>query len=161
MGNAKVKVRPDSRAGKMVKAMLDRCEVPRMPNLDVDRREFDTIRPDNLPSYCGFLRRGTGVVDAQSLIYAASVHWGMDARDHDRPEVRRYLSLLGQRENWLYNTIYHEAFVLFSPAEARGRWMDATEGLHDFDASCPLGWHLADGSVAGERRGIPLLNPDA
>lgn len=162
MVNAKVKVRPDSRAGKMVKAMLDKCEVPRMPNLDADRREFNAIRPDNPPSYRHLLRRWTGVVDAQSLIHVASAHWGMDARAHDRPEVRRYLSLLGQRENWLYHTIYEEAFVLFSPAEARGRWMDATEGRHDFDACCPWGWKLDDGTVAGERRSLrDLLNPDA
>lgn len=148
------RVRPDSRAGLMVKAMLDRCEVPRMPSLNTDSRFLST--PENVRwpdefNLIHHIRRGMGVVDGPSLVYAADAYWEMDARDHDAHEVRGYISLLGHRPEWLQRTIYSDgAVVLFGPSEARGRWMLATDGAHDFPAECPPSWRLADGTSAGE-----------
>ncbi len=145
---AKLKVRPDSRAGLMVKAMLDRCEVPRMPSLNTHSRFFDG---EDHVSLNQFIRRGMGVVDAGWLIHTADAIWEMDARDHDAPELETYLHVIGKWEDWLGHTIYsNSAVVLFSPSEARGRWMLATDGLHDFPAECPASWRLADGTYAGE-----------
>ncbi|MCO8144873.1 hypothetical protein NHN26_06505 [Rhodovulum tesquicola] len=149
MGNAKVKVRPDSRAGRVIVFMLDRCEVPRMPNLDSGKMTFGGAWDDRR-DYRSRLRPGMGVVDAESLVSLAADSWGLDARVHDAPEVRRYLSLLGRNEGWLHDTIYEDAVVLYSTAEARGRWMDATDGKHDFPSWCPPRWRLSDGTLAGE-----------
>lgn len=151
---AKDKVRPNSRAGLIVKTMLDRCEVPRLPSLFSDARGFAVPEPiarSERLDLTRYIRRGMGVVEPTWLIYTASNCWKMDARDHDAHEVRQYIDILGQGEGWLCHTIYAgDAVVLFSPWEARGRWMLATEGEHDFPAECPLSWRLPDGTSAGE-----------
>lgn len=148
------KVRPDSRAALMVKAMLDRCEAPRMPSLNTDSRAFatpDPVRWSEEFDLARYIRRGMGVVDGPSLVYAAHAFWEMDARCHDAYEVQGYIALLGHRSEWLQRTIYSDgAVVLFGPSEARGRWMLATDGAHDFPPECPPSWRLADGTSAGE-----------
>ena len=158
---AKDKVRPNSRAGLIVKTMLDRCEVPRLPCLDADRRCFAPLAPVRKSGefdLTRYIRRGMGVVEPGWLIYTADAFWEMDARNHDAHELRRYIDILGQEEGWLRRTIYAgDALVLFSPSEARGRWMLATDGAHDFPAECPSSWRLPDGTSAGERPpGKPL-----
>lgn len=145
-------IRPDSRAGLIMKEMLDRCEFPRLPSLDGDARVGNAVPPTRPLNFRDGLRPGMGAAEAEWLVYTAECYWKIDARDHDAAELRRYLALVGKAEGWMAQTIYPDAVMLYSPWEARGRWMDATGGRHDFGPSCPRGWTLADGTLAGEGR---------
>lgn len=144
-------IRPNGRAGLIVNEMLDKCEVPRLPSLSDDRR-IGEANPPRIPfDFRDRLRPGMGAAAANWLIYTAQACWKMCALDQDVVELRRYLAILGTTARWMSQTIYPDAVMLCRPAEARGRLIDTTGGKHDFPASCPLGWTLADGTLAGER----------
>ncbi|WP_028031241.1 hypothetical protein [Gemmobacter nectariphilus] len=106
----KAKVRPDSRVGKAMKAMLDAGEVPGV--LGYQRR--DLLLPGGVPCH------------AHDVSNWASAR-GMELRPHDIVEIRLCLAALGVRES------SEEPFRLPALDVARGRWSEATGWAHDFD----------------------------
>jgi len=110
LANAKVKVRPDSRAGRVMRLLLDVAEVD---------YQYSHKYPDLVP------RDGTAARPEQVAAWAK--RRGCEFRDHDIVELTRYMAIIGVRE------IGSEPFRLPALHIARGRWSEATGWTQDFD----------------------------
>lgn len=137
---ASKKVRPNSRAALVVKAMLDAGEVP--------RRKM--IRECLEQAW----KAQTAFTTAADLLRWAAAR-GMEVRPHDGVELHRYLrEVVGF--SWDHYdppgsyTNDRDAVPMRPLVEARGRWMDATDGIHDFQDDQRCAWQLDDGTEPGD-----------
>ncbi|MGP9791101.1 hypothetical protein [Roseinatronobacter sp. NSM] len=134
------KVRTSSRAAAVVKTMLELGVVPRR------------YMTSSISEQAG--RSRTAFTSAHDLLpWAARL--GLEVRPHDAVELGRYLRLIvGYPGDWDNPPGYYpsdpDAVALRPLPEARGRWMDATEGRHDFPDD-GLTWKLDDGSAPGDQ----------
>lgn len=128
----KDKVRPNSRAGLVVKAMLDAGEVTEVRYF----RHQDLLTPGGVPCL---------VEDVAAWARGR----GMELRPHDIVELGRNLAIIGCR-----NTYSGEAIRLQALHVARGRWALATDWAHDFEDD-GRGWTVLPA------RGLPLISPEA
>ena len=110
MASAKVKVRPDSRAGRVMRLLLDVAEVD---------HQYDLKHPDLVP------KGGTAARPEEVATWAK--RRGCEFRDHDLVELTQYMSIIGVREVW------GEPFRLPALHIARGRWSEATGWTQDFE----------------------------
>lgn len=108
---AKDKVRPNSRAGLAVKAMLDAGEVTEVRYY----RHQDLLVPGGVPC----------LVDDVAAWARAR---GMELRPHDVVELGRNLATIGCRDTYGGEPIRLQALHV-----ARGRWSLATDWAHDFE----------------------------
>ncbi|MES2145346.1 MAG: hypothetical protein V4516_13535 [Pseudomonadota bacterium] len=136
---ASKKVRPNSRAAQVVKAMLDAGVVPHL-GLQREARHQSTVK-------------GTAFATAYDLLQWAAVR-GMEVRPHDKVELHRYLrEVVGYPwDNYDPPGQYdhNNNIVPLRPlVEARGRWMDATDGIHDFQDDRRSDWRFEDGTAPG------------
>lgn len=137
---ASKKVRPNSRAALVVKAMLDAGVVPHL-GLGREARHQASVKQ-------------TAFATAYDLLQWAAAR-GMEVRPHDRVELHRYLREVvgypwdnydppGRYDNNLNVTPMRPL------VEARGRWMDATDGIHDFQDDQRSSWQVDGGGEPGD-----------
>lgn len=114
MASKAVKVRSNSRAGCVMRALLETGEV------------------DHQPGYEHLLLPGGVAARVEDVVVWAK-RKGLEFRDHDIVELSRYLGIIGYRDH------AGDAFRLPSLPVARGRWSEANDWNQEFDDD-PSGW---------------------